>query len=572
MNATHNIPSTPLAKIALCCSGGGYRAASFHLGTMSYLNRLQYQGKPLLDNVKMLSTVSGGTITGIVYSLQKQEGRTFQEIFDFIMARLRTLDLIKLGVEKLNPGSVWQNPLKQKNLINAFAELYNKHFTSGATFAELDRMTCHLEAVAFNSTEFDHALNFRFRNRGTGFFGNFYLQVTDAQAGEIRLADAMAASSCFPGGFEPILWPGDFAYDGARHLLAIKGKPTGLMDGGIYDNQGIDSVLKYKQQEFPYFDLILISDVASPYMDAYGPVKEGPKKGINAITVGQASKWIRGINTTLNISMPVLTALFALLPFKWQYIDTTRTGVCLGLAGMFLIGWVIKLLLVAKGKKLARHFWKFIQNKVPPFYLRKLSALNLKTLSIHRIQPLLFDRINSLVSLLLDVFLKVVRRLNYNIVYTDDRLHFRRISTLIRELTEEDYANRSKRPGDKIEKTAAWRVRSSQLQPYSTTVGPKIKKIAEDVAGFGTTLWFTEKDELDDMLGKLVATGQFTLCYNMIEYLEILIYNGANGFDALPAATQEALRDLLRQCKDDWIRFQNDPLFLIPLSQIKNIV
>ena len=105
MDSTDNISPTPLAKIALCCSGGGYRAASFHLGTMSYLNRLQYQGKPMLENVKMLSTVSGGTITGIVYSLQKQQGKSFQDIFDFIMARLRTLDLIKLGVEKLNPGT-----------------------------------------------------------------------------------------------------------------------------------------------------------------------------------------------------------------------------------------------------------------------------------------------------------------------------------------------------------------------------------------------------------------------------------------------------------------------------------
>ena len=126
-----NLPATPLENLALSCSGGGYRAASFHLGTMSYLNRLTYQGKPLLENVKMLSTVSGGTITGIVYTLQRQQGRSFEEIYAFLMDKLMTLDLLKLGIEKLNPDATWRNEYKRKNLINAFAELYDEHFTAG---------------------------------------------------------------------------------------------------------------------------------------------------------------------------------------------------------------------------------------------------------------------------------------------------------------------------------------------------------------------------------------------------------------------------------------------------------
>ncbi|HWB93642.1 MAG TPA: patatin-like phospholipase family protein, partial [Puia sp.] len=235
-----DIPATPLEKIAFSCSGGGYRAASFHLGTMSYLHRLSYQGKPLLENVKMLSTVSGGTITGIVYTLQRQQGKSFPEIYHFLLQKLQTLDLLKLGIEKLNPDAPWQNPYKRKNLINAFAELYDEHFTQGATFAALEEMSCHLEAVAFNSTEFDNAVDFRFRNHGTGIFGNYYLRIGRAQATEVRLSDAMAASTCFPGGFEPILWPDDFLYPGASALETLKrGAPTGIMDGGIYDNQGI---------------------------------------------------------------------------------------------------------------------------------------------------------------------------------------------------------------------------------------------------------------------------------------------------------------------------------------------
>jgi hypothetical protein len=54
------IPQKPLERIALTCSGGGYRAASYHLGAMAYLHRLHFDNKPLLDNVKLISTVSGG--------------------------------------------------------------------------------------------------------------------------------------------------------------------------------------------------------------------------------------------------------------------------------------------------------------------------------------------------------------------------------------------------------------------------------------------------------------------------------------------------------------------------------
>src|ERR1700761_7840434 len=115
------ISPTPLAKIALSFSGGGYRAASFHLGTMSYLNRLSFQGKPLLENIKMISTVSGGTITGIVYALYCQQGKSFDETYTFLMDKLRRLDLLKMGIEKLNPDAQWNNPFKRKNLINAFA-------------------------------------------------------------------------------------------------------------------------------------------------------------------------------------------------------------------------------------------------------------------------------------------------------------------------------------------------------------------------------------------------------------------------------------------------------------------
>ena len=58
-------------EIAISLSGGGYRGAMFHLGTLSYLHHLHIDEKyTFLDVVNTISTISGGTLTGLWYMLQ----------------------------------------------------------------------------------------------------------------------------------------------------------------------------------------------------------------------------------------------------------------------------------------------------------------------------------------------------------------------------------------------------------------------------------------------------------------------------------------------------------------------
>src|SRR4051812_7582245 len=111
------VPQNPFGRIALSCSGGGYRAAAFHLGSIAYLNELKFKGAPLLERVCLISTVSGGTITGAIYALKKQHGWSFGDIYNFILEKLHHLDLLKLSLEKLNPNAEWKNAHKTKNLI-----------------------------------------------------------------------------------------------------------------------------------------------------------------------------------------------------------------------------------------------------------------------------------------------------------------------------------------------------------------------------------------------------------------------------------------------------------------------
>ena len=55
MNA--NLPKAPFQNLALSLSGGGYRAASFHLGLMTYLSSVHWRGKTLLERIRIISTV-----------------------------------------------------------------------------------------------------------------------------------------------------------------------------------------------------------------------------------------------------------------------------------------------------------------------------------------------------------------------------------------------------------------------------------------------------------------------------------------------------------------------------------
>src|SRR5215813_9621902 len=57
-------PQQPTDGIALCMSGGGYRAMLYHLGTLWRLNELGY-----LKKLNRISSVSGGSITNGVLAL-----------------------------------------------------------------------------------------------------------------------------------------------------------------------------------------------------------------------------------------------------------------------------------------------------------------------------------------------------------------------------------------------------------------------------------------------------------------------------------------------------------------------
>lgn len=63
-------------KIGLALSGGGYRAAAYHIGTLRALNRLR-----ILEDIDVISSVSGGSITAAYYALNKDDFNLFEKSF-----------------------------------------------------------------------------------------------------------------------------------------------------------------------------------------------------------------------------------------------------------------------------------------------------------------------------------------------------------------------------------------------------------------------------------------------------------------------------------------------------------
>jgi hypothetical protein len=114
--STTRIP--PFGELAISLSGGGYRAAAFHLGTLDLLYRLG-----LLQDCRVLSTVSGGTFTGMLYAISLFENITFQDHYSRLYTFLRDTHVIRLAVANLERQEI--DGVKQMpSLIKGAADVY----------------------------------------------------------------------------------------------------------------------------------------------------------------------------------------------------------------------------------------------------------------------------------------------------------------------------------------------------------------------------------------------------------------------------------------------------------------
>ena len=171
----------PFKSIGVCFSGGGYRATAFSLGVLDYLNRIEFEGKPLLDNVIALSSVSGGTITAGLFAASNSKGDSFDTFYSKLYSFLKEDKLVDEATTRFMDDEYWKTTTRSRSVINGFALTYHEKLVA-ESFKDLkpEKIKGHLKYVCFNATEFSYGLTFRFQN--VNKFGNYELKGDQLQA------------------------------------------------------------------------------------------------------------------------------------------------------------------------------------------------------------------------------------------------------------------------------------------------------------------------------------------------------------------------------------------------------
>jgi NTE family protein len=229
--------------IALCLSGGGYRAMLFHVGALWRLNELGYL--PKLDRV---SSVSGGSITAGTLGMNWHNlafdadglATNFDEQF--------VQPVRKLASKTIDLGAVIRGILLPGTIADRVAGAYRKHVFGELTLQDLPDKP----RFVINSTNIQTGSLWRFSKP---YMADY--QVGMVRNPKVELAVAVAASSAFP----PILSPVRLRVDPASFDRTQSGplnvrpytSDVVLADGGVYDNLGLETAWKR-------YSTILVSD------------------------------------------------------------------------------------------------------------------------------------------------------------------------------------------------------------------------------------------------------------------------------------------------------------------------
>ena len=259
--------------IALALSGGGIRAMVFHLGVMRYLSE-----RGLLERVTHVSSVSGGSlIIGLTFVESQMKWPTSRQFLDKVYPALRT----KLCARSLQWGAArqlsrprnWRFILSRANALSA--ALHHEWQITGS-LADLPAMP----EWSINGTNAENGRRFRFKKNN---FGDYLTGYTPSVG--FPLADAMAVSAAFPGGFGPLtLRTDDYVWrkrlrwnapEGSEEPVAPPYFRLHLYDGGVYDNLGLEPFFDAGQGKSKLPDhFIFASDAGLPLTDGFsgGPI------------------------------------------------------------------------------------------------------------------------------------------------------------------------------------------------------------------------------------------------------------------------------------------------------------
>ena len=237
--------------IVLALSGGGARAASFHLGVLQALRDTPGRdGHPLSEHIALITSVSGGSVLAAYYGLHGDAGLdTFDAAYLGREWRVRGPSS-PLGVAgALRGGMNGPQQLRSWLADNVYGDATMGDMQAGPR-------------VILNATDLYNSTPFAFTQ--------FFFDGICSDVRQVRVADAVAASMAVPVAFRPVVmesygarcpgppaWTtraladrnaGENVHQTAHAFLNYRGDTAAgqrfvhLVDGGVADNLGMLSL------------------------------------------------------------------------------------------------------------------------------------------------------------------------------------------------------------------------------------------------------------------------------------------------------------------------------------------
>jgi len=278
-------------KFGLAMSGGGYRATLFHLGALRRLNEIGW-----LKRIDRITSVSGGSLLlGFLLSkhpeifdksapqVSQNEWRDLvsKNVHKFVRNDLRTVQTLKnFSINWFsNREKRLDSVFKRLSTLYGEESLANFPYTANGNWPE----------IYILATDIVHGQAFRFSNN-TKQSGHRKLKLCDLSFFPLYLA--CATSACFPPVFGPVSLsrelsrhaPEQFSDDLRQVFSGIM-----LMDGGLYDNLGINLIIGSRKSFVRLF-----SEAGNPYKPS--------KKGIgSSFVVKRYMELLADFVTRLNV-------------------------------------------------------------------------------------------------------------------------------------------------------------------------------------------------------------------------------------------------------------------------------
>jgi len=317
--------------VVLAFSGGGTRAAALSFGVLEELRDTMYPAgkneRSLLQEVDVISSVSGGSVTAAAYGLYGE--KTFGMLEKAFLEHNVQRNLLLRTLNPFRWPKLWSTTYGRSELA---ADYYDKILFHGATFADLNRAGGPY--LVINSTDVTTGARFDFTQH------TFDLISSDVES--FPLSYAVAASSAVPGALTPITLR-NYSTNGrvelpdwvetasntnrgriSRRARDMKDFTDGVthpyfhvVDGGVSDNLGLAPVVDYLQS-LPYSK------------NEQTDMKKRKSRKIVVIGVNAFSSpekdWSRKESPPGSISTAGAAASYSLEHNSWNTLDLVREG------------------------------------------------------------------------------------------------------------------------------------------------------------------------------------------------------------------------------------------------------